>query len=321
MKSKKEYVILIAVAIVLVLYLVLHQSDRTLYQLPEMPDLSEKEVTRLEIKTPDETIELKKEAGQWVIKPLGYKAAEGKIDKMLDTIKDFKLTAMVSASENYTRYDLSEDEKIMVKAWADGAPARTFAIGKAAPSHRHTFVKLPDDPNVYHARNNFRRNFDQTVADLRDKAVLALNTEEIQAVEITHPDKQLKFARTQTEPEVAVSPDAPDESEKPKDDAPQKPVWQDTEGNEVEASEVKNLLNSLSDLKCKNYINDREKSDFSDPIYAVTLTGPETYTLSIFEKAAEDDNTYPAVSSGSQYPFNLSAQKAETIMEALGKAE
>ena len=321
MKSKKEYIILIAVAIVLVLYLVLHQSDRTLYQLPEMPDLSDKEISRLEIQTPDETIELKKEAGQWVIKPQDYKAAENKIDKMIDTIKDFKLTALVSESESYTRYDLSEDERIMVKAWADNEPVRTFAVGKAAPSHRHTFVKLPEDPNVYHARDNFHRNFDQTVADLRDETVLALNTEEIQAVEITRPDKQLKFARTQPEPDVAVSSGESEEAQEPKEDAPEKPVWQDTEGNEVEASEVKNLLNSLSDLKCKNYINDREKSDFSDPIYEVTLTGPETYTLSIFEKAAKDDNNYPAVSSGSQYPFNLSANKAETIMDAIEKAE
>lgn len=315
MKSKKEYLILTAILLVLVLYLLLHQSDRSLYQLPEMPDLSEKEITRLEIKTPAETIELKKEAGQWVIQPQGYKAADNKIDKMLDSIKNFKLTAMVSESENYTRYQLAEGEKITVKTWADGEPVRSFAVGKAAPSQRHTFVKLMDDPNVYHARNNFRRNFDQSLSDLRDKTVLALETEDIQAIEINRPDRQLKITRTQTKPEVAVSADEPEASEK----APEKPVWQDTEGNEVEASGVADLLNSLSELECKSFINDREKSDFSDPIYGVTLSGPETHSLSIFEKTAEDDNTYPAVSSDSKYPFNLSARKAETIMDALGK--
>jgi len=315
MKSKKEYIILIAVAIVLVMYLLLHQSDRTLYQLPEMPDLSEKEISRLEIKTPDETIELKKEAGQWAIKPQGYKAADEKIDKMIDTLKDFQLTALVSESKSYNRYDLSPDKKIRVKAWAEGEPVRNFAVGKAVPSNRHTFVKLPDDPNVYHARNNFRRNFDQRLADLRDKTVLALKTENIQAIEINQPDRQLKIARTQTEAEVAVSADQPEAPE----EAPEKPVWQDTEGNEVEESDVEKLLNSLSDLQCKSFINDREKSNFTDPIYQVTLRGPETYTLSIFEKAAEDDNTYPAASSGSQHPFNLSAQKAETIMDAIDK--
>ncbi|MDZ7833587.1 MAG: DUF4340 domain-containing protein [Desulfobacterales bacterium] len=317
MKSKKEYIILIAVAIVLIMYLLLHQSDRTLYQLPEMPDLSEKEISRLEIKTPDETIELKKEAGQWVIKPQGYKAAGKKIDKMIDTLKDFQLTALVSESKSYTRYELSPDKKIMVKAWAGGETVRTFAVGKAAPSNRHTFVKLPDNPNVYHARNNFRRNFDQRLADLRDKTVLALKADEIQAVEINDTDRQLKIARTQTEAEVDVSSNASEKTEKTKEDTPEKPVWQDTKGNEVEASQVEDLLNSLSGLKCKSFINDREKSDFTDPIYEVTLTGPETHTLSIFEKAAEEDNTYPAVSSGSQHPFNLSAQKAESIMEAI----
>lgn len=320
MRSKKEYIVLIAVAVVLVLYLVFHQSDRTLYKLPEMTDLSEKEISRIDIKTPDQAIELEKEAGKWIIKPQGYTAAQNKIEKMLDTIKEFKLTAMVSESENYTRYQLTEDEKITVKAWADGEVELVFDIGKAAPSHRHTFVKLPDDPNVYHARNNFQNRFDQSIDDLRDKTVLALNEEDIQAVELKREEKQIKITRTQIKPEVKVTPSDTDKEAKDTEAAaPEKPAWQDAEGNEVTESDVKELLNSLSDLKCKGFIDGRQKSDFSNPKVKVTLTGPETHTLSIFDKETEDADKYPAVSSGSDYPFYLPAYKAENIMEAFEK--
>ena len=47
MKSRKEYMILAAVLVVLVLYLVFYQSGRSLYQLPDMPDLSNKEISRI----------------------------------------------------------------------------------------------------------------------------------------------------------------------------------------------------------------------------------------------------------------------------------
>ncbi|MBS3759311.1 MAG: DUF4340 domain-containing protein [Desulfobacterales bacterium] len=320
MKSKKEYIILIAVAAVLVLYLVFHQSDRTLYELPEMPDLSEKELSRLEIKTPDETIELERKAGKWILKPQGDAAADGKIEKMIETVKNFKLTAMVSASETYTRYQLADENKISVKAWADGELIREFDIGKTAPSHRHTFVKLPDDPNVYHARNNFRNRFDQSPAALRDKTVLALKAENIQAIEIKHPDKQIKIARTPARPEVKAEPsDTATDGEKPETAAPKRPAWQDAEGNEVPASDVKALLSSLSELKCKGFIDDRPKSDFSDPKVTITLSGPDTHTLSIFDKETADADKYPAVSSGSDEPFYLGARKAENIMEAIEK--
>ena len=320
MKSKKEYIILIAVAAVLALYLVFHQSDRTLYELPEMADISEKEITKIELKTPDETVQLEKQAGKWVIKPQGYPAADAKIEKMIDTIQDFELTALVSESQNYARYQLTDDGKIIVKAWADGELARAFAIGKAAPSHRHTFVKLPDDPNVYHASNNFRSKFNQSLDDLRDKAVLALNAEEIQTIEIQNKDDQLTIGRTQPQPEVTASPDDADAAaEMPEETTPKKPLWQDAQGNDMAESDVEDLLDTLSNLKCQSFIDDKQKSDFSDPIYTVTLTGPETHTLFIFDKVTEDGEKYPAVASGSNYPFYLSSHKAKNIMEAFKK--
>ena len=49
MKTKKEYIILAIIIIALSVYLVMRRSDRTLYELPEIPQVSQKEITRLEI--------------------------------------------------------------------------------------------------------------------------------------------------------------------------------------------------------------------------------------------------------------------------------
>ena len=49
MKIKKEYIILVLIIIVLSVYLYMRKTDRTLYELPEMPQVSEKELTKLEI--------------------------------------------------------------------------------------------------------------------------------------------------------------------------------------------------------------------------------------------------------------------------------
>jgi hypothetical protein len=317
MKSRKEYFILIGLAAVLVLYLVLHRTDRTVYELPEIPAVKKTELTRIEIRTPEETIELKKEDGKWRLDAQGYRAAENKVDPMLEALAGLELTAMVSESENYTRYQLADEQRITVRAWAGQELARSIAIGKKAPSHRHTFVKLPDDPKVYHARENFRSRFDQSLDTLRDKTVLSFAAGDIQSVEIHREGSEMKIARVQEKPEAAVSPsDAPSEG-KPAEAEEKEPVWKDAEDKAVDSEEMEQLLGSLSSLKCQRYITGRSKSDFSDPIYKITLTGPQAHSLSVFEKeSGEKASPYPAVSSGAEDPFMLSDHTAKDFMSA-----
>ena len=78
---------------------------------------------------------------------------------------------------------------------------------------------------------------------------------------------------------------------------------------------INNLFNNVSNLKCKSYITGKTKADFTEPMYTVTLTGPKTYTLSIFEKINEEDDTYPAISSENDYPFMLPAYKMDNMVK------
>ena len=49
MKVKKEYFILAGVIVALILYLVLHKSNRTYYKLPDIPAVSGKQILKIEI--------------------------------------------------------------------------------------------------------------------------------------------------------------------------------------------------------------------------------------------------------------------------------
>jgi hypothetical protein len=107
------------------------------------------------------------------------------------------LTALVSESEDYIRYDLHAGKKITVKAWQEDSLMRNFDIGKAASSFRHTFVKLNDDSRVFHARDNFRGKFELSEDNLRDKSVLSFKITDIQEIQIDKDQTSLKLARTQ----------------------------------------------------------------------------------------------------------------------------
>ena len=117
MKVKKEYVILVLVIIALALYLTFRRTDMTHYTLPELPDVSRQDISRIVITKPGETISLVKQDGRWILEPKGYPADHVKVETMVEVLDKFTLSALVSESKSYDRYDLSDERRLSIKAW------------------------------------------------------------------------------------------------------------------------------------------------------------------------------------------------------------
>ena len=312
MKIKKEYIILAIIIIALSVYLVMRRGDRTLYELPEIPKVSQKEITRLQISKGNTIIDLNKKDDSWFIAPQEYPADIAKVKNMLDNIENFALTALVSESKNYNLYDLSDDAKVNVKAWQGENLKRDIDVGKSASSFRHTFVKRAGDDRVYHARGNFRNTFDTAVDDLRDKIILTYTVSDIQQVEITQEQQSSILKRTQL-PDKEESPSA---DNKDTDSPPaQKTVWQTPDGQTGDDAALNRLLNTLSNLRCQTFIEDRGKENFTSPKITIQLKGAQEHSLSIFAKTDEKNTEHPAISSASKYAFLLADSKVESILK------
>ncbi len=312
MKFKKEYLILVLIIIVLSVYLYRYNADRELYELPDIAPISGKDATKLEIKKGESDIVLTKKDEKWYIAPNEYPTDAGKTKKMLDGIKDLELTALVSESKNYNRYNLEDDQKINVKVYQANDLKLDIDIGKTASSFRHTFVKLSGDHRVYHAQGNLENAFDVSSDSLRDKVVLTLKPAEIQQFNITKGSQTLAFARTEVPVDVKA---AENKDSQGASQPPPKMVWQVASGEAVNESALNQLLNAVSNLQCEKFIDDRKKEDLTGPEFTLELKGVQDHTLSIFPKAGESDTTYPAISSGSDYPFQLSASQVDGIMK------
>jgi hypothetical protein len=312
MKVKKEYGVLVAIIVALVLYLVFRDRERAHYRLPELPRVTGTEISKIEISKAEGSIRLIKRDNRWYIDPRGFPADTREVREMLATIENLTLTALVSESKNYSRYDLNTEKKINVKAWAENKLRRELEVGKGAPSFRHTFVKLAGDDRVYHARGNFRGKFGQTVEDLWDRTVLSFERTEIEGIHITKGQQSIHLSRTGIPVEIGTG-QKPDAGKK----SPPEPkmLWQSADGKEGDQSAINRLLATLSNLRCQKYVEDRKKEDLKDPIYSVTLSGADEYTLSIFAKTDEEAKSYPALSSQSDFPFLLSEGQAKGIMK------
>jgi hypothetical protein len=313
--KKKEYIILAVIIVLLGGYLFLRNTDRSRYALPAIATTSGDNITRIEITASGETIRLDRIDDQWQIGDQAFPADSSEISEMLSVLEKLTLTALVSESGAYPTYDLTDEKKIDIRAWADDRVVRNFAIGKTANTYQHTFVLIGNDPNVYHADGNFRQTFDQSVAGLRDKTALSFTASEISGIDILSDGKFLSLSLENPPAETSSTPDKTT-GESGADAA--KPVWMIFGGGTADEDAIERLLSQLAYLNCSGYLDDRKKEDFSEPVSTITLKGAETYTLSLYKGEASETDC-PAVSSQNEYPFILNETACSRLSETLAQ--
>lgn len=308
MKGKKELAILCFVIVVLIFYISSHKSGRTRYALPELKAIHADEISRMSIRKGDSEIIVQKENEHWLVGPRKYPADKTRISAMIQNMGAMRLSALASESENYALYELDDNKRIDVALYKGEEEIRRVGIGKPASSYRHTFVRISDDPRVYHAAGNFRNDFDTTISNLRDKKVMAIS-DDITQVVLRKGTDSLTIQRADTpmsgEPSKEGQKSSADQNEAP-------PRWKTDQGEAVKTAEVEQIINALSNFQCDGFIEDRTKDDFAAPEYSVTLTGAKAYTISFHDKK---DGQYTALSSENAYPFLVSEWKAKRIMK------
>jgi len=311
MKIGKEAVILVIVIVVLSLYLFFNKSDRSFYELPDLKPIPASKISKVTIDSPEDSITFIRKAGAWVVNEEAYPGDETSIKSVVDMIGGLSLTALISESKNYERYELDPDHKITIKAWEEGKLVREFDVGKSASGHRHTFVKLAGDDRVYQARDNFRNKVQKKADMFRYKTVMSFNTDQIEQVQVVKKESQSIYKREKAPQSTAET--SADDNKKEMDTA--KIIWKNAEGEVVAEKKLSKLISDMSSLKCSAFIYDRQKDDFKNPVTSISFLGAEENTLQIFDGHEKDASEYPAVSSQNDYPFFIPKWQADPVID------
>jgi Domain of unknown function (DUF4340) len=323
---KKEFIVLGVIIVLLMAYLLVKRGDKLHYDIPKLSTLAVETLDKIEIVKPDGTITLVQKDKKWLIAPKDYPMDETKVKNITDTVSQLALTDLVSKAKNYSRYHLHKEKAITVKAYQKEKIVRDFLLGKAAATYGHTFVKIKDNDNVYHAGGSFRNYFDVKIDDLRDKNIMKVDQNEITELTVTQEGKDYLFAR-KVKSAQAPAPLKPDESKAETVAPPQKPEdeisWLLPDGQKGDKSKLDSLIGQFSNLTCQKYIQDKSKEEFKSlpPLYVIKLKGSKDFSLTLFNKIEEGDDkgNYPVISSESPYPFLLGSYKAEQIMKKPGE--
>tara|TARA_B100000614_G_scaffold260561_1_gene287802 strand:- start:2184 stop:3167 length:984 start_codon:yes stop_codon:yes gene_type:complete len=310
---KKENIILAVVIAALSMYLATFKKDQSNYDLPPVEEIKSGEITDIEVIKNKQTILIKKQGDGWVLTDKSYPAENLKIDDMLKSIEEVQLTALVSENKDFSRYELDDETSIRVLAKRNDSVLRSFEVGKTAPTYNHTFVKLSEDTKVYEAKGDFRPHFEKTVEQLRDKTVLPLKSEDVEEIQLVKNQATKSMHLKQAA--SSKSDETQNEGETTSSPAPEK-TWEDQNGETVEKDTVEDLLNTIKALKCSEYADTDSKAAFQKKQVLCEIRIKGEGDLVIYEM---EDDKYPAISSGNNYPFYLSKFDGSNLMESTGK--
>jgi len=322
---KKEFLILAAIIVGLSAYLIFHSGERQNYTLPDLARIDVEEITTLAIEKNGKVVNFYRENDRWTVSDRNYPADTVTVKKLLDVIEDLRVSALVSQSQDYLRYDLSPEQAIRVTAGKGEEVLRSFALGKTAPTNRHTFVKLSGDKGVYHAPGDFRRDFDLDVEGFRSKEVFKFDREALTSLVVERGDVRRTFFKVLSsdkgmDVETNKDQDQGREMDLDMDKEVNSPSWKADDGNFVDAEKLDSLVADLAHVDCASYTDghtDNDKGEPVPPLLKVIVTagsggGAQTFDLVLHEKT--EDNDYRAVSSQTIYPFILDAYQGDDLV-------
>lgn len=295
---KKEYLILILLILSFSAYLFLHKEDTDNTMLPEIKKIDVEKMTGIVLSKKEGPLKFFKEENKWTITDNAYPADLSSVKSMLDTIKEVKLSALVSQKGNLERYELDEDNRIQVKVTKNQDTLFEFSIGKTAPTANHTFVMVTNNKNVYHANGSFRSHFDKTLEDFRDKKVVEFKEKSIKQFTIE------KDGLSKT----LIS------HEEKKDKEASSMDWKFQDGSSADKAIVSNLLSSVSFLKCEKYLDAFAKNELQKeaPLLTIRFENEEKNELILY-KAKTKDN-FLGMSSMNEYAFALNSYTGKEIV-------
>lgn len=148
---------------------------------------------------PDRAITLKKnDAGKWrITQPVESDADEPTVKNLINAIADAEVKRTLDeAPQDLGVYGLSAPVVKLKLTLKDGKTLPLVSLGKDTPVGFSVYVQKEGDPKIFLLPQTLRLGMTKEVKDLRDRAILTFNDDEVKKVEIHGPAKEIVLSKT-----------------------------------------------------------------------------------------------------------------------------
>jgi hypothetical protein len=282
----------------LVLFQTLRERDRVLYELPQIEAFAAADADRVELSRGGRGIIVHRTDAGWVLEPGDFPADGVLMNTLLETLAQIRPTDLISQYGAYGRFELDPESALRVSAYQGEELLRTIDVGKQAGTRQHTYVRLAGDPRVYQARGNLAERFPFGPDALRDKVVLTFEPATVVGIVARSPGEVLALQRLPAEEDAA-------------------PQWATAAGAAWDAAKVEESLQRMAQLTTFRFADAAPAAGSEVLELTLTTDAGSVHEVRVFGRV---DNSYPATSSGSAYPFLLFPWMVNGFLDAFTTA-
>src|SRR5947209_3119388 len=165
---------------------------------PKILSLPEGDIAAIVIKKKggEEVVLAKDGAGKWRIAgPKRTGADQDAVSSMLSTLSSLSSDRLIEEkASNLGQYGLTEPT-LQVSVTGKDAKAQKLLVGDDTPTGGGAYAKLEGDPRVFSIASYTKSSLDKSAKDLRDKRLLAVDSEKISRVELITKKQDIEFGR------------------------------------------------------------------------------------------------------------------------------
>lgn len=257
----------------------------------------------IDITSKENTLKLIRKGENWSVNEQGFPGDPGLIGSLEKKARDFKLLDLVSDKGYYDKYELTDDNAVLVIIKEKGKILRKILIGKAGSSSNHSFIRVNDRKEIYLASDIMRTDFTYKADDLRNKEIMSLNKNEVKLLTVNYSGRKYEFY-----PAEASAKETTRDGVKPSAE------WKcrGYEKLKLRENAVNELLNIFSPLRAATYPVGADSKSAGKTICTVKIeAGGKSIELAVYDKKDKEMNY--ASSSESPYIFTLGSWQTDKI--------
>ena len=252
-------------------------------------DVTPESVESVRLAGPSGGVALVRRADGWSAD--GFDADSAIVARLLAALASSEVGALAAANPaNHERMGVSADSAITLAVEAAGR-TRTILVGKQGPRFETSYVRVPDEDEVYLLEGDLRVHVRRPLDDWRNKNIVRVDTSAVTRIAVERDGEAYSVVRGDS-------------------------LWTFDDGAEVDQGRVRNILAELRGVLAAGFLSEGD-SLFSLPLAASTVAyGGDGSVLAEVTLGAGDGERW-ARTPGDSVVYRISAFRAGRLVPTL----
>lgn len=245
-----------------------------------------------------------KENGTWVLGEKKYLANETKVQNLVNDVKEIKLLGTASSSQkNAERYGLTDEEKIVVKAFNGEKLLRTIYVGKNTSTNSQSYICVDDKNSIYLAQNALHTNFSVDLDSLRKTEIFSFDSNSVLELDLRSSKGNFVLAKNIAQGSSEVSESSWNLVKSENSEL--------KTGDALDNQKIESWVKSISNLQANKWLSDDFVLPKTADVSLKIITSTKSYSVDLYFQ--DDEQDVICSSSESPYAFKVQSYVANRI--------